>query len=204
MPVHLFFSTAVGARVAVFRITESGEELRERLGPGGFVETPVSGQRQLQRLAVWCLLKEIFPGDEVKLSHRDDGHPVLSNGWQVSVSHSGEYAAVMVHPEEAVGIDIQVPKPHISSGKSLFLRNEEQEAFGRDLSVGELHLTWCAKEALYKMAGDTSLNVYSHFTVEPFEAEISGRMIGMISTSTEKMELEFRVEDGFFLVYSAF
>ena len=96
------------ATIAVWKITETEQELIELSStPSDEMEeiSYISSEAlRKQRLAVRALLNELFE-DKVYLSHHENGKPYLENmATNISITHTNEYVAVILHEEEEVGI----------------------------------------------------------------------------------------------------
>ena len=95
----------------------------------------------------------------------------------ISLSHTGGWAAAVLHRSRPVGIDIEP------------IRDQFQRVVPRVLSVdeiahangdsGRLAVYWCAKEALYKLYGKRNLTFREHLHVEPF-ADGADTLIGHV------------------------
>jgi phosphopantetheinyl transferase len=83
------------------------------------------------------------------LHYKESGQPMLKNDSTeyISISHSQGWFAIYL-AEQPVGIDVEVERKKIGNGKDWFLNQFELENF---YSNDELHIIWCAKEALYKL-----------------------------------------------------
>lgn len=85
---------------------------------------------------------------------------------QISLSHTGGWAAAVLHRTKPVGIDIEP------------IREQFRRVVPRVLSASEishaaddpnrLAVYWCAKEALYKLYGKRKLTFREHLLIEPF------------------------------------
>ncbi len=96
------------------------------------------------------------------------GKPYLEHSdFQISISHSNRYAAVIAAPF-LVGIDIQKIVLKIERIAHKFLRDCEAESITEDNRLEHLHVYWGAKEALYKAYGRRTLDFCKHILVEPF------------------------------------
>ena len=92
---------------------------------------------------LFCSLN-IQPSD---VQYGEKGNPeLLISPFNISISHSKGWFAVYIG-NSAIGIDIQVQKSNISSGKSFFL-NKHEIQWSTDI---DLHLIWSAKEVIYKI-----------------------------------------------------
>ncbi|MBA2249723.1 MAG: 4'-phosphopantetheinyl transferase superfamily protein [Chitinophagaceae bacterium] len=128
--------------------------------------------KRLQHLAGRFLLPFLFPGFPNELiAIADTRKPFLQNeAYHFSISHCGDFAAVMVSKTQRVGIDIEMVTPKVEKIKHKFLNTEEllllnrQEAIGNEqLAIGKSELTdnqinkltllWSCKEAIFKWDG---------------------------------------------------
>ena len=62
-----------------------------------------SVQRRCEILAVRLLIREIID-EEVTLFHEKDGRPYLSNGLNISISHTKGYAVIIVSKSKIVSV----------------------------------------------------------------------------------------------------
>lgn len=110
--------------------------------------------REGGRQAVQEILREVL-GADVRLVHDPDGAPLLvGSDLHISISHSRNYAAVMLSAEGHCGIDIEEPRlEQLARVKSKFLTPAELAA-GVDLLTA-----WTAKEAAFKAAGTPGLGL---------------------------------------------
>ncbi|MBO4768714.1 MAG: hypothetical protein J5495_04170, partial [Bacteroidales bacterium] len=100
------------ATIYVWHITESEEELREnnQIPDDELEELTYVGSetRRREMLATRALLNTIFEDERVYLGHHDNGRPYLQNlATEISISHTKDYVAIILHPDEDQGIDIE-------------------------------------------------------------------------------------------------
>ena len=101
-----------GAEICVWEISEDEDELRRLCAPipsDELEELQIisSPARRKEKLAVRALLNVMFP-EKLYLGHHDNGKPYLQNcAVEISISHCARFAAIIAHPEESVGIDIE-------------------------------------------------------------------------------------------------
>ena len=77
------------------------------------------------------------------------GKPYLVNmPFQISMSHSFDYAAVMISRKNPVGIDIELIKEKVENVlPEKFMRPEEMDFIAKDENrIQQLYVCWCAKE----------------------------------------------------------
>lgn len=106
------------------------------------------------RQAVGSLIRTQV-GTDVRLVHDDDGAPLLiGSALNISISHSRNYAAIMLDASSRCGIDIEEPRlDQLERVRTKFLTPAELAA-GVDLLTA-----WTAKEAVFKAAGTPGLGL---------------------------------------------
>jgi phosphopantetheinyl transferase len=110
--------------------------------------------KRLQHLAGRWLLKYLFPEFPLELVRiADTRKPFLENeAFHFSISHCGDFAAVIVSEKCRVGVDIEIPTHKVERIKHKFLHKEELEILKhKDMdSIVPLTLMWSCKEAVFK------------------------------------------------------
>ncbi|MBL0357046.1 MAG: 4'-phosphopantetheinyl transferase superfamily protein [Chitinophagaceae bacterium] len=130
--------------------------------------------KRLQHLAGRFLLKELypdFPYELIKIA--DTRKPFLENeAYHFSISHCGDYAAVMVSTGNRVGVDVELITAKVERIKHKFLSPFEQNIIeqlsGADTDSYKTFLTsaWSIKESLYKWFGDGEVDFIDHLHIE--------------------------------------
>lgn len=119
----------------------------------------LAGRLLLQRLV--AEVGEPFLGIE-KDEHQKPF--LIGSNSQISISHTKGYAAAIVHPNTAIGIDIEKKNPKINRIIHKFLN--EQELLATQQQEPELLTYWCAKEAMYKLNGRKGMIFKEQILVE--------------------------------------
>jgi phosphopantetheinyl transferase len=102
------------------------------------------------------------------------GKPYLVNlPYHISLSHSFDYAAVMIS-KEPVGIDIEQVKEKVERIAHKFMRPEELGFLNEKQKINQLYVCWCAKEAVYKCHGQKEISFVNNIWLDPFEFEGHG------------------------------
>ena len=166
-------------RFAIWRIEESAEALIGRLQLDDREKAVLSrlnkGKRTLHWLATRVLLRQMLntPG-YINCPSDENGKPYLANFPQrISLTHSFDYAAVMMSDQGEVGIDLELVKPKIVRIADKFMKPEELETIGRD-HIDKLYACWCAKEAVYKLQGNKGVSFKDNMTIKPFDFQDQG------------------------------
>lgn len=117
-------------------------------------------RRRLESAAVRNVLQQMLQRNNVNyrgLIKDQYGRPSLKGtSFEISVSHSGDLAAAVIHPSERLGIDVERISDKISRVLPRFL-HENEAAQVKDDDVLKCFF-WCAKEAAYKWHGTRKLD----------------------------------------------
>lgn len=112
---------------------------------------------------------------EIEVAQDEFGKPWLRDAsGHISLSHSGQYAAVAFHPHLPVGIDLEELDDRLIRLSPKFVRPEEAsilEKFGLLKGAG---LIWSAKESLYKWHGKGQLDFKKHLLIELKNDQLKG------------------------------
>ena len=169
---------------AVWKITESVGELRDaiilREAEEALYQSFVAESRKKQWLAYRLLIRTLLKPVDFPVEYDQSGKPFLAGSdFHISVTHTEDLAAVIISRHARVGIDIEKIKPRIEKVRDKFLNPLESASVGIERELEQLTLTWCAKEALYKLYGKRDLDFRDHILVEippsagmTFKAEI--------------------------------
>ena len=196
------------ATIAVWKITETEQELIELSStPSDEMEeiSYISSEAlRKQRLAVRALLNELFE-DKVYLSHHENGKPYLENmATNISITHTNEYVAVILHEEEEVGIDIECQDRDFSAVEKKALSEDEIDDLDEDRKNEQLAIYWCAKEAIFKRVSAFRVDFAEQIEVEKFrprgEGELEATFIHKDGYEGE-FELEYMTFDRHVLVW---
>lgn len=142
---------------------------------------------------------------DLDLLYDKNGKPYLTDGNHISISHSFEYACIIIS-KSVVGIDIEQKRDKIQRIATKFLSSTEKEfntLLTSDQSIEYLTRVWCVKETLFKMGDSRSLsfkdNMRTHFSA--FDS-LSGQ--AEISSQTFNLTTDFHIEDlgSFILAYA--
>lgn len=170
------------------------------------IATLSNGKRALHWLSTRLLLRTMLnTADYIDCKMDEHGKPFLVNSnTHISLSHSYDYAAVIISKDKKVGVDIELIKIKIKSIKHKFLSDIElaQKQIG-DNTDG-LYVCWCAKEAIYKWYGKKGLEFKQHIHIKPFKLKAEGSLNALVELPEGSKELTvnyFKTKDGYMLGY---
>ena len=164
-----------------------------------------SKAKRVQRLAYHLVLAGLLGRNDFSLIYDQHGKPHIQGiDGHISVSHSGDRAAAMIHFHRPAGIDIEKVTDRIFNVSERFVSHEECIAMGGDISASGLTLIWSAKEALYKMDGKRGLIFGTDLIIRGLHEERQGRLRGLILCVSMKgsYPLAFERMDEYILVHT--
>jgi len=182
MPVILNKQIDEDTVLGVWKIEETEAQLRAALQlrqhEHDLISTLNSGKRLLHWLSTRVLLRTMLHTSEYIDCRVDEhGKPYLPGlGYHISLSHSYDYAAVMIGKTKAVGVDIELIKHKIRGIRNKFLSDSElaQKQIGDNIEG--LYVCWGAKEAIYKWNGRKGLEFKRDIHIRPFRLKTSGSL----------------------------
>ena len=205
MPIYKTISDEGGTAIHIWKIEETFEELRNGLVLTENSISRLSGMKsQLHQkgfLSVRHLLKHAGYED-ASLYYNEYGRPFLKDDKHISITHSFEFAAVLISDLEA-GVDIEKNREKIVNIQHRFVNTEVDSLSDEDL-VKQLTVIWGAKESMYKTYPYGGLSFHNHIGIDPFlfaDGRSSGRVIFDTWKKTYDIKFEF-LKEGFTLVYA--
>jgi phosphopantetheinyl transferase len=189
-------------RVGLWKITETVSELMEL-----FQDAPVLGSlhnsRNLQSLASRLTLMRLMDLPVLDIIKTAEGKPSIDGrNEEISLSHSGIFAAAIVSKNGSTGIDIERMDERIFKIAHKFVREDERERMD-DRDVLGHYLIWNAKESLFKHYGAGSVDFRKHLKID-----LSTKSAGYILATIQKpdyhaaMRMKFLIlEDEYLLTW---
>ena len=206
----LFYDKINGnAKIAIWHIAEEKNFFLQKVPLQREITHP---HKQLQHLAGRYLLQHLYPDFPYHLIEiADTRKPFLPNEeYHFSISHCGDYAAVIVSKDHRVGIDIELVTPKVEKIKHKFLNEEEIELVNGQWSMvnGEIRLLillWCCKEAVFKWYGSGEVDFKDDIHLRPFDLNVDEGIISCEFVKDEKFSLniQYIFFDGLYLAWVA-
>jgi len=196
--------------LSVWKIEETEEQLFSGLQLKqhelDFVASLKGSKRLLQWLSTRLLLRTMLNTSQY-IDCRIDAHgkPYLVDlSYQISLSHSYDYASVMIGKSNSVGVDIEQIKTKIHRIQQKFLSVAELEQLGVKDHTQGLYVCWCVKEAVYKWYGKKGLEFRKHIHIQPFKLQNEGSLVVQVDLPEGSRTLTvhyFNTIDGYMLGY---
>jgi len=160
--------------MAIWQLTESSEDLRsfaesENLDIDLLHEI-TNEKRKAEKLATRILLSQMI-GSNFRISYTNAGKPLLNHAsyHHLSISHSRDYVAVIVHQHRAVGLDIEHIERNYNAIEKKYLSEAELKQVNRNSLLQCLY--WCAKEAVFKVVDDEGIDFIKQIRIASFNPE---------------------------------
>ena|SRR5690554_1184971 len=161
----------------------------------------VHNSRKRELLSVRKLLHTVFPHTQNIIQYSENGKPHCSE-YSISISHSGNYVAIICNPNTAVSIDIEEYRNVIEKTAHKFISEYEKKSFQ---TLEELTLVWSSKEVLYKLF-EASANFLNDYTIEHTKHNLQehGELIGRVNTKKidKTIKLEYFRSENFIVTWS--
>ena len=193
--------------LGIWEISETREELMNMLSQANqekahsYLSSIKSKKRELEWLSIRVIL-QFLTNDNKTVKHTPDGQPYLSdNSYQISISHSRDYAVVLLHKHKKVGVDIENYSKRILKIEKRFISDDEY--IDPNKRILHLILHWCAKETLYKLMNSTNIIFKEHLHIHPFQIEDKGIISASESFSTDKVSFDifYEINENFVITW---
>jgi len=173
-----------------------------------FVASLKGSKRLLQWLSTRLLLRRMLnTADYIDCRMDEHGKPYLVNSeYSISISHSYDYASVMIGKNRDVGVDIEKIKTKVHLIQHKFLSARELEQLNVKDDTQGLYVCWCVKEAVYKWYGKKGLEFRKHIHIQPFELKDDGELTVLVDLPEGIRTLTvhyFNTIEGYMLGYVA-
>jgi phosphopantetheinyl transferase len=160
----------VYTKLGVWHITEEERFFLQKVPLQKEITHP---HKRLQHLAGRYLLQELFPDFPIELIKiAFTNKPFLEDeAYHFSISHCGDYAAVVVSKTGRVGVDIEHLTDKVEKIKHKFLSAEELLLIDAGRKKFFLTMAWSIKEALYKWYSFGGIDFKKHLCIKKIVIE---------------------------------
>jgi len=188
--------------ISIWKIEETKEELfsliDERIRDEKMLSSRLHSNRIIEKLASRALLSTQLIASKInyaKLEKDEYGKPYLVNCmYKMSISHSGNYAALILSENNFTGIDVEINFEKAFRIRKKFMNSKELESTGQDSKKATL--IWSAKESIYKAYGKKGL-LFS----EDMLIEFVDNITLQATFKNEKYKMSFLQTEDFVLTY---
>ena len=196
----------LGRTWALWRIEEEEDTLAEIVPFEKISDTITSPQKRLEWIAGRVLVKEVMEAMDLNFEGivKDEFGKPFPQGYdyQLSLSHSFPFVAVLIDKYESVGIDLEQPKEKLLRIAPRIHSEDELKDAGSDVIKHCIY--WCAKESLIKIYGKKDLIFSENMKILPFQRQMEGNIIGkiIVKDAERVIPLYYQVTPEFVLVFN--
>ena len=162
--------------------------------------------RKQQLFAARYLLQELTnDSNPYNIAYTDHGKPFIKDSeWEISISHSQDFIALILSKDKKVGIDIEVIDPRIFRIERKFLREDEKAFISPDHYMEQLYIIWSTKEVLFKIHEKGGLIFKENIRVHPFDYQLQGTLDAdiIINNHHKTFLVNYELINKLILVYS--
>jgi len=161
-------------------------------------------RRKIESLSVRALLQQMTTPDARIVYQQNSRKPYLFDGsYNISVTHSYQYTAILLHKDRQVGIDIEYMSHDIERISHKFLSDKEIITDNPAKRNEHIYIHWCAKEALYKICNKEEIIFQDNLLIKPFKLDTQGDLIGIVKSDTrcDEYNMYYMLENNYVLVY---
>ncbi len=192
--------------ILLWKITESLAELSAEVTLNPKNQQRFNGMKsELHQRAFLSVRKllQLKGYTDFDLEYDQFGKPHLKDGKHISISHSHEYATIIIS-DEITGIDIELQRDKIIRIADKFVEPEwefldkENQEYIRKLTV-----IWGVKESIFKIRNEAGISFKDHIHVHPFEIKDQSGVADLhFQNSVIQFKYHFIEIDNFTLVYA--
>jgi 4'-phosphopantetheinyl transferase len=206
MPLLKTINCNPTTEILLWKITESLAELSAEVTLNPKNQQRFNGMKsELHQRAFLSVRKllQLKGYTDFDLIYDQFGKPHLKDGKHISISHSHEYATIIIS-DEITGIDIELQRDKIIriADKFVepeweFLDKENQE------HIRKLTVIWGVKESIFKIRNEAGISFKDHIHVHPFEIKDQSGIADLhFQNSVIQFKYHFIEIDNFTLVYA--
>lgn len=187
-----------GGLIGVWQLTETSTDLlsgfsTEELADPAFQQY-THEKRKIEWLATRILMKQLI-GPDFTISHAETGKPILNHSKfrHLSISHSCDHAAVILHEHLNVGIDIENMTRNFLPIEKRYLSEAELVQVNKNPRMQCLY--WCAKEAVFKLVHDEGVEFKQQIHISPFNPELEDQFSARFMSGNQESiyQLHFQI-----------
>ncbi|MGI6242590.1 MAG: 4'-phosphopantetheinyl transferase superfamily protein [Prevotella sp.] len=181
-------------RLCVWQITETVDELPHPLHIDLSDVHSVARKREI--LAVYALLAYVTGRNDLIIEHDETGKPHVQ-GWQLSISHTKGWAALILSKQRCVAVDIEYISDRVGRVTHRFMRPDE-----RADNLSQQLINWSAKETVYKLLSAENLQ-YFEMRLKPFKPLSKGRLEVEDLKEAKSVIVDFELNKYYVLTYAS-
>lgn len=212
MPIVTLLTLPGKTKLGVWHIEEAADILEKKLQLSEKEKTLLRSFVHSKRYVHWLgsrvLLRTMLQTDRfIELRENEVHKPYLVNfPYEVSISHSGDYAAVMISKEYETGVDIEKISDKAMRIAPRFMHPDELkwlESDADNIKEERAIRLWCAKEALYKLYARGKVDFRKELRIPNGQSIDGPRFEGYVLKNGKKEEYPIGIlkEEDYLIAY---
>lgn len=182
----------------IWEVKETAEEMLDGLILSDFDKNEFENISHPSRILEWVAARKAMQELGLNFGINYKGIIKESNGksylkdnpTNISISHTKNYAAVILNSQKPVGIDIELMKDKIELIAHKFISNDEFGFIATNMQ--KLTIAWCVKEAVYKCLGLEGLAFKDHIRLSDFHVKHEGDLESQVQFQDLSMEIPLK------------
>lgn len=206
MPLFQVINHNPNTKILIWKITETYEELFNKMLLTEKSQFRLDGMKSEVHkkgfLAIRKLL-EIENYTDFDLTYDSFGKPHLPDNKHISISHSHEFATIIIS-DEMVGIDIELQRDKAIVIADKFVNDFEFSYLNKeDLKdyIKKLTVIWGAKESIFKIENEEGISFKDHVFVNQFNENQTVALL-KINNIIKEFPIHLIEIENFILVYA--
>lgn len=205
MPLYKTITVNPGTKVFIWKVEEPYDKLSEGIKLTAHCQNRVNGMKsEIHRRGFMSIrhLMALAGYEDQNLYYDDLGKPHLTDGKNISITHSFNFTAIIVS-DYKVGIDIEKRREKILKIAPKFTPLKEYHTLANEEAlIRKLTIVWGAKESIYKMYAEPGLGFLQHINVTDFDFDAAKTTAQVYFKGRKSAyEIEFLEFEGFTCVY---
>lgn len=195
-------------QLAVWKMDEGLEELLEQSSLSApdlaRLHSFTHQARKMEWICIRLLMKKL--GHNISIGYHPSGKPFLENSpLHISISHTKEYAGLIISGDALVGIDLERIHPRIEKIAHKFVNEAEEKFLSGENRLEKLFVIWGVKEVLFKMHNTGELFFKDHLIVRQFDFSANGVVQAMVVKNgfRKNYKLFYLLQDNLLITYCA-
>ena len=192
----LFFSQYENNfQIAIWKMDEDVNELMKLASLSETEIEKVNSFTHMARKKEWICIRMLLKklNTNSSIGYHSSGKPYLENSnAHISISHTKDYAGIIISDSFGVGLDLERIHPRIEKIAHKFVSLEEEKIIQGKNSLEKLFVIWGVKEVLFKMHSIGELIFKEHLQVYPFDFSSNGIVEAKISKGTFQKKYSLR------------
>ena len=202
MPIIEDLNLSSNTRLIVWEISENLVDLRSEVlldkDSAKLLADRKSEIHKKQFLAIRNILKEISVHNQ-NLKYDEFGRPFLTDDKNISITHSGNYAALIIS-DQKVGIDIEVVGDSILKITNKFL--ETELIYPQVLEKEAALIYWNIKESIFKLVKNSGVDFKKNIIVLPLDFKNNCTKSWYLNEDTiDSFDSYFKISKNYTLAY---